>query len=296
MRSLCAVTGKRWVIPIFCLVLLSAFLPSIGQSVEMQEPQNIYFYRSDHKNDLYDPPERLMVAWDETKEMPEMSELASYGDYSVLIAFVAYSIDDRGPSHGDYFVLVSTLQSDNEGLVHQLMVRFQRNYDLVNSTHIWSITHTETYIETHSFNPIAAEEGESKVDKFLSGCSDPLWGRDRRLNYPFLVVSRYWIEPLFPVFSVSAILNRLTGHIVVVSEVLEPGCGFPECNYRGILSDNPDINPTSDTLKANFCAIARALPQAYNAKPGDTLWCLYFDTNRDSTIDIYDAITFAKNR
>jgi hypothetical protein len=32
MRSLCAVTGKRWVIPIFCLVLLSAFLPSIGQS------------------------------------------------------------------------------------------------------------------------------------------------------------------------------------------------------------------------------------------------------------------------
>jgi hypothetical protein len=32
MHSLCAVTGKRWAILIACLVLLSAFLPSIGQS------------------------------------------------------------------------------------------------------------------------------------------------------------------------------------------------------------------------------------------------------------------------
>jgi hypothetical protein len=32
MHLLCAATGKRWTILIFCLVLLSAFLPSIGQS------------------------------------------------------------------------------------------------------------------------------------------------------------------------------------------------------------------------------------------------------------------------
>jgi hypothetical protein len=79
--------------------------------------------------------------------------------------------------------------------------------------------------------------------------------------------------------------------MLVVSEFYRPG----EIK-NAVLSHNPEINPTSDTVNVTFSVIATALPAAYNARPGDTFWCLYFDANRDDIIDIYDALTFAKNR
>lgn len=269
-----------------CLVLLSAFLPSIGRSVEIQEPQNIYFYRSDCNDDDYDPA----VAWNRAKEMPELLELANYGNYSVLSAFVVNGVEDKLPSHGDYFIIASTLQPDNEGLIHQLMVRFRRNYSFTNSTYVWSVVHIETYVEIYSFNPITVEEAESKVDEFGCGCFDPLYGRRTYLNHPFLIFRRQWVEPFFPL-PVSIILNELTGKILVISEFYEPG-GI----LCAVLSHNPEINPTSDTVNVTFTVIITALPAAYNAKPGDRFWCLYLDANRDNIIDIYDALAFAKNR
>jgi hypothetical protein len=269
-------------------------LPSIGQSVEIQEPQNIYFFQSapGTLTDKSDPPEKLMVAWNETKEMPEMSELASYGNYSVLIAALAYQTHDRLPSTCDYFVIVSTLQPDNEGLVHQLIVRFKRNYDeVINGSviiaWIWSITHIETYIEKQNFNPVTVEEGEHILQEFGGGWFGKVCST--YIKYPFLILLGQWFVDTGS--HVSVIMNLLTGKILVVNEVGDGGV-----IERRVLSHNLYVNPTSNVLDVNFRTIARTLPEVYNARPGDALWFLYFDVNRDDIIDIYDAMIFAKNR
>jgi hypothetical protein len=278
---------------IICLILLSAFLPSIGHSADVQEPQDIYLYRIDD----YDPT----VAWNKVKETPELAELASYGNYSVLSAFVAYGTEgDRLPAYGDNFVIASTLQPDSEGLVHQLIVRYRRDNIEVFEGSVrvgwnWSLTHIETYVETHTFNPMTDEEAESKADDFLCGCFDPWEGvRSRVSDYPFLILRRIWITPPFPAYTVSVIMNQLTGKILIVCEA--SNSGIPEWGWSGVLSRNPDINPMSDILSVNFRATVSTLQEAYGAKPGDRWWCLYFDANRDDTIDIYDAVIFAKNR
>jgi hypothetical protein len=173
---------------------------------------------------------------------------------------------------------------DSQGLIHQLIVRFRRNYE----ERIWSnITHIETRIDTQNFNPVSVADAGRITQERLSGWSEPELYTS--LYYPFVAFRCFTPDRLLPPSRITTVVNLLTGKIVVISETKE---GVPWCP----LSPNPYINPPSNGLIINKQAIILLVYAAFDSKPSDANWNVILDVNMDNTVDIYDAIAFAKNR
>jgi hypothetical protein len=196
MHLLCLATGKRWAILILCLLLL-AFLPIVHKTtatddnVDIREPYQLYFL----KNGWFAYPqgsETFIMAWNKTKQLDEMSRFSTLGNYSVLIFWHKYTDNERDVLGGnaEVFVIVSTLQPDNNGLIHQLVVRFDLTYWRLESGEVlWDLPFRASCQQAYGFNLTSEKDAYGIFERFSEGFLVPYEG-DVDCP-PFLVFRRF---------------------------------------------------------------------------------------------------------
>jgi hypothetical protein len=232
MRLMRVVTGKRWAILIVCLLLLAS-VPIIhktratDENVDVIEPSQLYISRPQEDDNAttevvgIDPSsgepvplpmtrhDVFMRVWNATKELDEMSELSSYGEYSVLICPDAYW--EGGPN--TFFVVVSNLQPNQEGLVHQLVVRFEWFFG--HHAHACSDCRwmhpdfVKSYSEACSYNRVSVEDGKKILEEFIT----------QELLFPIVISSgQYQVDyPFLTLLDASCANNSSTRATMVLN-------------------------------------------------------------------------------
>jgi len=96
------------------------------------EPPEIYFV---------DEPARAQKVWDSVKKYPKMLELEAYGNLSVAILIHIYSTGGPG-FYAEWWVVATTLQPDEHGFIHELVLRTTYPYPSLRKTHTSSVNYT----------------------------------------------------------------------------------------------------------------------------------------------------------
>jgi hypothetical protein len=160
-----------------------------------------------------------MKVWNSSKNLQEISDLSSVGNYSVLIYWHAYREGLVG--YTEWFVIASTLKPDKNGFIHQVSLRL--NYE--------NLTLIASYEQTLSYNLTPVENGTKTIQDFISQV--PIYDymyiteQDFHNNYPFLIL----LQPPSD-FGITTILNQETGKIMIAATSVWNGDGgqllYPE--------------------------------------------------------------------
>jgi len=220
-----------WVVVITILVSLSIvpvfYLETMERDQNFTEPVNIYFSNAYHR--LYDN-ETLMEVWNKTKDLRQVSRFSRYGNYSVLITFHAYQ--DGAVGYSEWFVVASTLQTSNDGLIHELVIRFKVN-DIRN---VKNTTFVKSYEGSSNLNITSLEDGKKFIGEFIAQEPNQYWlgpsySEEAKDYNPFLFL---FVEPYD--FGITIISNLNTGKIMIAATGVWSGTGvlvYPESwNFR----------------------------------------------------------------
>jgi|GEM_PF-6801478 len=258
LRCPCWLNKNQKAFFVCCFLIVSLLGPTVSVRISkaekptIQQPTNLY-------GDSNDPC--IMVVWNKTEQLDEMVNLASYGNYSVLICSNVVAPRDEGPDSVEYILVASTLQPDAEGLIHQLVIRFgcdiwhnQQTPDYSES----SFPIIKSYTQTYSYNQTSLEDGKKDIEDFIAQQSlnpSVLSDKDFCINSPFLSLSNepFWGLDL-PISNVSSphvgatiILNLCTGKVMFARLI---DWGWP-CMETRLLY--PDWEPPSeDDLAVNI--------------------------------------------
>lgn len=198
------------------------YLEIMERNQNFREPVNIYFSNTYHW--LYDN-ETLMEVWNKTKDLRQVSRFSRHGNYSVLITFHAYQ--DGAVGYSEWFVVASTLQPSNEGLIHELVVRFKVN-DIRN---VKNTTFVKSYEGSSNLNITSLEDGKKTMGEFIAQDPNQYWlgpsySEEAKAHYPFLFL---FVGPYD--FGITIISNLNTGKIMIAATGIWSGTGdlvYPE--------------------------------------------------------------------
>jgi len=195
-------------------VLVSLFLvPVVYWEIEQNQndmPQPLQVYLSNSWNyDKYN--QTYMEIWNKTRDLDEISRFSRYGNYSVLITLHAYACG--GDWFAEWFVAVSTLQPDNDGFIHQILLRLNDG----------NLTVVKSYQESHNLNLTSVEDGKSMAGDSIGKGLDWLSMRNTKyvVYYPFLLV---FLSPCD--LGATVIVNLNTSRIVVAAFGVWMGHGY----------------------------------------------------------------------
>ena len=187
-----------------CLTLL-VLIPVVywkmtqNQQTNTPEPSELYLFR---KYDDIVTNATLMEVWNKTKNLDGIFELSRHGNYSVLICPHAYT--SGGDWYAEWFVVASTLEPSNEGLIYELVLRFNfENFSLIKS-----------YTEVQDFNLTSIENGMKIIEDFIAqngGYVDPI-EQEFHTNYPFMILFVYPRD-----IGTTIILNLNTGKLMIAA-------------------------------------------------------------------------------
>ena len=215
-----------WVVIVTILVSLIIasvfYLEMLERNQNFTEPVNIYFSNTYHW--LYDN-ETLMGVWNKTKDLRQVSRFSRYGNYSVLITFHAYQ--DGAVGYSEWFVVASTLQPSNDGLIHELVIRFKVN-DIRN---VKNTTFVKSYEGSSNLNITSLEDGKKFIGEFIAQEPNQYWlgasySEEAEVHYPFLFLFVYPTD-----FGITVISSLNTGRILIAASGIWAGRGrlvYPE--------------------------------------------------------------------
>ncbi len=215
---------NRTLLIVVCICLVPLVLTPLiywkmvqeGQS--FREPINKYSSNSYHMR--YDN-ETLSEVWNRTKNLKQVSDFSRYGNYSVLMSFHAY-----GGGYCEWFIVASTLQPDAEGVIHELVVRFDASnyYDMAD------IIFIKSYEDANSFNLTSYEDGSQVITGFLNQHESFSYRSyptpPCSLYFPFLLLFDYAGD-----VGETIILNLNTGRTMIAASSVWMGTGdlvYPE--------------------------------------------------------------------
>ena len=235
------------------------------------EPQ-IYFYPRGFDDTYYDKHRQV---WSTIQDNPEMVELASYGDYSALVLYFVYGSDSFGNIYRDeWWVIVSTLQPDEHGLIYALVFRLDEIFalDYWIEDYYWQIyLHNLTSIEC------GTEVMRDYIDRF------GFWFSSSALDASYPPFLTYYQPPMD--IGIMVIMNSNTGKLMIAAVTVWMGCGdliYPvKCDIDG--DGDVDIYDLS------------TFAGTYGNNEGDPNYNPAADFDKDDEIDIYDLSTFARN-
>lgn len=185
-----------------------------GEVKEVKEPSEIFFFKSYNTDN-----ETFMKVWNKAKNFDEVTQWSQHGNYSVLICSHVYMCGGQ-PFYAEWFVVASTLEPNNEGLIYDLVLRLDFN----------KLTLIKTYIEVYSFNLTSIEDGTEVMKDFIVQDPDQYWVGFREenlhINYPFLILFHRPSD-----FGMTIILNLYTGKLMIAATGIWMGSGellYPE--------------------------------------------------------------------
>jgi hypothetical protein len=242
------------------LILLEAFNSWFYAIGVGSEPPEIYFV---------DEPARAQKVWDSVKKYPKMLELEAYGNLSVAILIHIYSTGGPGFC-AEWWVVATTLQPDEHGFVHELVLRTTYPYPSLRKTHTSSVNYTL----------VSPDSGARVIEEFIDQDPDQYWvgftNESLRVIGPFLMYRRAPMD-----FGITIILNLKTGNLMVAATGVWMGHG-------GLL-----LPEGEDLVFSNIRDVAM-VARKFGTKLGDSNWDSEADLNNDGIVNIVDISMIAR--
>ncbi len=221
------------------------------------EPFEIYFFEESARN-----------VWDLEKNYSKMLEMASYGNFSVVILCHIYRTGGS-PFYAEWWVAATTLQPDECGLIHELVLRTTYPYPSIR----------KTYTSALNYNHVSPQQGANIIQEFIN--QDPDQYRVGFTNDSLHTEGPFLIYQCFPIdVGMTIILNLNTANLMIAATGVWMGSGsliLPEKD--GTLLDIKDIF---------------IVAKKFGTKVGDPSWDPEADLNNDGIVNIIDLFLIAR--
>jgi len=231
------------------------------------EPSEIYFFEGYEVNN-----ETFTQVWDSVENCAEILELAVHGDFSVVVLLHVYATGGW-PIHAEWWVAATTLEPDNSGLIHELVLRLDYG----------SFQIIRTYALSVDFNPVTSEYGAKLVEDFIDEDPNQYWVNfaedDLHVRGPFLI---YFCSPAD--FGMTAILNLNVARLMIAATGVWDGTGVLLLPTEEDLDWDGRVNITDIFIVA----------KAFGSLPGDPNWNPNADLDGNKVVNIKDIYLVAK--
>jgi len=225
------------------------------------EPVEIYFV---------DEPASARKVWDSVKKYPKMLELEAYGNISVAILIHVYTSGVIRGFCAEWWVVATTLQPDEHGFIHELVLRTTYPYPSLRKTYTSSVNYTL----------VSPDGGARVIEEFINKDPNQYWVGFRNesllVNGPFLMYRRAPMD-----FGITIILNLKTGNLMIAATGVWMGHG-------GLLLPEEDRPVLSNIL--DIAMVARK----FGTRLGDSNWDPEADLNNDGRVNIIDISMIAR--
>jgi hypothetical protein len=207
--------------------------------------------------------------WDLEKNYAAMLGLTAYGNLSVVILHHVYSTGGA-PFYVEWWIAATTLQPDENGLIHELVLRTTYPYPSIRKTHASSANYT----------PVSPDDGAKIIKEFIDRDPNQYWvgfsNDSLHVVGPFLIYGRMPMD-----FRITIILNLNTANLMVAATGVWMGSGsllLPEGDGGVLVSIG------------NIFRVARK----FGVKLGDPNWDPEADLNNDGFVNILDIFMIAR--
>ena len=207
--------------------------------------------------------------WDLEKNYAGILKLIACGNLSVVILRHIYSTGGA-PFYAEWWIAVTTLQPDENGLIHELVLRTTYPYPSIRKTHASSANYT----------PVSPEFGAKVMKEFIDQDPNQYWvgfsNDSLHVVGPFLIYSRMPMD-----FGITIILDLNTANLMVAATGVWMGSGsllLPE-------GDGEILFRIADIFK-----VARK----FGTKLSDPNWDPEVDLNNDGFVNILDIFMIAR--
>jgi hypothetical protein len=206
--------------------------------------------------------------WDLERNYPEIVKLTTYGNLSVVILHHIYSTGGW-QFYAEWWVAAATLQPDEHGLIHQLVLRTTYPYPSLR----------ETYVSSANYTPVSPDHGADIIRNFIDRDPDQYWvgfsNASLHVVGPFLIYSQAPMD-----FGITIVLDLNTANLMVAATGVWMGSGSL------LIPEEDSCIPSSIIEIAN---VARK----FGTKLGDPNWNSEADLNNDGFVNIVDISMIA---